>query len=411
MGTPLAARLSRFLVGCHPRRWQQRYAGELLEVLDQHHPTPRTVLNLWASAVSTHLDPAYRTERHSMIRLRRLAPWSAAVAAVLLLPAGCLGIGAWREEYGSPVPLSHGTYGVAFSPDGRIVATVNPALELWDAADRAHPKRLAYTHGPLVMPSDPAFSPDGRLLATAGGGSGILWNVTDPARLAEIAALPGPGGTGALLFSPDGRILATADNGTVALWNVADPAHATHITTLTGQAGDVTALSFSPDGHLLASASDNGTVTVWDVADPARVTHTTTPTRQAGGVSALSFSPDGHLLASASDDGTVVLRNLTGPAAPVTATLRFTIPPPQFPGMATGPDVALAFSADGHTLTTIAGNTAVTLWNVTDPSAAHRITTITGSSIGPGEVAFSPGGGTVAGAPASGDTLALWMLP
>ena len=367
MGAPLAARLSRFLVGCHPRRWRQRYAGELLEVLDQHHPTARTVLNLWASAVSAHLDPAYRTGRHPMTGLRRLAPWSAAAAAVLLLPAGCLGIGAWREEHGSPVPLSQGTYGVAFSPDGRIVATVNPALELWDAADRAHPKRLAYTHGPLVMPSDPAFSPDGRLLATAGGGSGILWNVADPARLAEITALPGPGGTGALLFSPDGRILATAGNGTVALWNVADPAHATHITTLTGQAGDVTALSFSPDGHLLASASDNGTV---------------------------------------------IVRNLTGPAAPaITATLRFTVPPPRFPGMATGPDVALAFSADGHTLTTIAGNTTVTLWNMTDPSAARRITTITGSSIGPGEVAFSPGGRTVAGAAASGDTVALWTLP
>ena len=48
----LAARLSRFLVRCYPPRWRQRYAEELLEVLDQHQPTSRTVLNLWAGAVS-----------------------------------------------------------------------------------------------------------------------------------------------------------------------------------------------------------------------------------------------------------------------------------------------------------------------------------------------------------------------
>ena len=109
----------------------------------------------------------------------------------------------------------------------------------------------------------------------------------------------------------------------------------------------------------------------------------------------------------------MVLRNVADLAAPViTATLRFTVPaPPQCPGPGTGPDVALAFSAGGRTLTTIAGNTAVTLWNVTGPGAVTRITTITGNSIGSGPVAFSPGGRTVAGAPVTGDTLALWTLP
>ena len=71
MTSPLAARLSRFLVRCYPRRWRQRYAAELLEVLDQHRPTARTVLNLAASAVSTHLDSAWRTERPPLIRPRR----------------------------------------------------------------------------------------------------------------------------------------------------------------------------------------------------------------------------------------------------------------------------------------------------------------------------------------------------
>ena len=42
----LAGRLSRALVGWHPRRWRERYREEMLEVLDQHHPTARTVASL-----------------------------------------------------------------------------------------------------------------------------------------------------------------------------------------------------------------------------------------------------------------------------------------------------------------------------------------------------------------------------
>ena len=41
------------LVACYPRRWRQRYAPELLAVLDQHQPSARTVLNLAAGAAST----------------------------------------------------------------------------------------------------------------------------------------------------------------------------------------------------------------------------------------------------------------------------------------------------------------------------------------------------------------------
>ena len=42
MKPALADRLSRAVVGCYPRRWKQRYAAELLDVLDQHRAGPRT---------------------------------------------------------------------------------------------------------------------------------------------------------------------------------------------------------------------------------------------------------------------------------------------------------------------------------------------------------------------------------
>src|SRR5580765_3089327 len=73
MRTGPAGRLSRALVGCRPRRWRERYREEMLDVLDQHQPSARTVLNLAVSVLSTHVDPAYRTEALSLPRLRRAA--------------------------------------------------------------------------------------------------------------------------------------------------------------------------------------------------------------------------------------------------------------------------------------------------------------------------------------------------
>jgi hypothetical protein len=91
----LMGRLSRALVGCHPRRWRERYREEMLDVFDQHQPTARTVLNLWVSAVSAQLDPAYRTDRLSLTRLRHAALVSAAIAAPLIVIAAPVGYRVW----------------------------------------------------------------------------------------------------------------------------------------------------------------------------------------------------------------------------------------------------------------------------------------------------------------------------
>jgi hypothetical protein len=186
----LADRVSRFLVGCHPRRWRDRYREEMLDVLDQHHPTVWTVASLGASAVSAHLDPAYRTRRLSPARLRRAGLISAVVAAPLALVLGPLGYGMWQDSHWHP------------------------------AADE-----------PLETA---AFSPHAGLMVTAFGGSidgtDVMWDVTDlnrPQRLSQFE-----GGQPAAL-SPDGRTVATITYaGQTAIWNVADPRHPVKMTTL-----------------------------------------------------------------------------------------------------------------------------------------------------------------------------------
>jgi hypothetical protein len=186
----LAGGLSRVLVGWHPRRWRQRYGEEMLDVLDQHRPTARTVASLGASAVSAHLDPGWRTEWLSLSRLRRAALISAVTAAPLMVIAAPIGYGAWQDDHWHPA-ADEGLLSAAFSAHTAILVTAfGQAIDgtdvVWDVTDLSRPRRLSQFEG--GQPT--ALSPDGRTVATVTfGGQTALWDVADPRRPARIATL------------------------------------------------------------------------------------------------------------------------------------------------------------------------------------------------------------------------------
>ena len=439
-------RLSRFLVGCHPRRWRDRYGEEMLDVLDQHRPTARTVVNLWASAVSTQLDPAYRTDRLSLPRLRRAALISAAIAAPLALVFGLLvGYAAWKERW--HLSGAGGVNGVAFVPGSHLlVSAVGGAGQdsmdtVWDITDPARPRQLSAFQGG----NPTALSPDGRIVATLSyGGEPALWTIANPRQPARIAVLPACGHQPLWgeAFSPGGQILAVAYADRIFLWDVASAARPRLLGTLAAPVPQVyNGASFSPqdiafssDGRILASVTGTGRVAVWNVTYPARAARIVTLTGLRDFVQAIAFSPRGGLLAAVTYHGTVLVFSLARPAR--TATISDIMADALYPdGRLRHPDAppcplcspasyAVAFAPDGRTLTVVVdrqeanviggysnvSRDTVFRWNVTRSGTLSGLTTVI-RDVKDLQPTLAPDGRTVADGSPNSNAVYLWTPP
>ena len=103
-------------------------------------------------------------------------------------------------------------------------------------------------------------------------------------------------------WSPDGRHLAIGDDArphsTVQVWR-AEGGKTDFFLAYHGHRGEVTALSWSPDGERIASASMDGMVHIWDVASGKRRCAYRGHAGEDTWVLAAAWSPDGTRIASA----------------------------------------------------------------------------------------------------------------
>ena len=313
---------------------------------------------------------------------------------------------------------------VAFSPDGRLVATGAEDIVLWDATTRQKLARFEYS----AIVWSVAFSPDGRwLLSSHGDGAVLVWDVAERELVASLNEHSGA--VRAVAFAADGRRVASGgEDHAVTIWDVA---RGRKEAVLTGPPTRVTGVAFSADGSRVASIDHDGLVLLWDLARrQPRLTierheeniqgYTLAMSRDGslvatthgvfaasdgrllanfrnggwpyGAAYGVAVSPDGRLVAATTDMGWVLLWDVQA-----NRLLQSQRPPGTH-------QIACSFSPDGKWLATGEDEGLVRLWSV---RPLQQVAILGRHAARVKSVAFAPDGATVASA---GDDkmIALW---
>ena len=301
---------------------------------------------------------------------------------------------------------SGGISGLAFSPDGKLLASTckDHVVRVWDPVTCTVVREL----GDRILPQSVAFSPDGRFLATTeywSLGKVKLWDVRSGQQISTVPYDIGPGEFGAA-FSPDGKHLVACGQRGVKLWNVAD----------VGRADDgrprlsfkeaacptrepANSACFSPDGKFLAWAG------VWHSGQAHRISVRDLATGQERSwpasvfpFLALSFLPDSKQLALVNwNEGKIEVRNAT--SGEITTTFGKK-------ELVHGTSIHTALSPDGAWLA-VGGDKAVTVWDMNKRELLFALPEERGTIW---SLAWSPDSRLLAVGTSQGG-LAIWHLP
>jgi WD40 repeat protein len=284
----------------------------------------------------------------------------------------------WSHELvGLPGPAPGRPGGIAFSPDGGILAASRDVdlIALWDTSTWGEIESLQSRNHRM------AFGPDGSILASAGSGGVEVHSLPGGTVFADI----GSGTFDNVAFGPDG-VLVTATADGVHIWrppsyeygDLISSAYAIDVAidregrfvasahqddvenywveirridgsdlvaTLSEGNDPITALAFDETGERLLSAGFDATGTIWDTTD-------FTPLHQLEGhtaaVHAAAFDPTRRQVATASLDGTLKIWDTE------TGVLRLTLPAP-------GALTDVAYSPNGRHLAAISPEGFVTV--------------------------------------------------
>ena len=265
-----------------------------------------------------------------------------------------------------------GIHAVAFSPDGKLLATgdMQGEVHVYQVADL---KQQLTLRGHRNWIASVAFSLDGQTLCSSSkDGTMYVWDVRTGQALTTWIEYDRT--IASVGLSPDGQTLASGSwDGTVKLWSVNT---GNCEKTLLGHKSFVRVVMFSPDGQMLASSSGDRTVRLWDVSTG----HTTKILHHDDQLWSIAFSPDGQILAGSGAGTTIKLWDVT--TGQVNQTL-------------TGHDlmISVAFSPSGQTLVSGSWDGKLKLWDVTTGQCrqtwqAHKNLVLA--------IAFSPDGKVLA---------------
>jgi WD40 repeat protein/tetratricopeptide (TPR) repeat protein len=277
-------------------------------------------------------------------------------------------------------------HGVAFSPDGTLVAACgckeatgggntrmhNGQLRVWEVATGTEHRILNGGCGILCL----TFSPDGKTLA-AGAAHEChvkLFEVPSGKRLGVLRS--SEGWIHDVAYSPDGKLLAFASaDHTARLWRVHSATRHQEVRALRGHSFEVSRVAFSSDGTRLATCSSDRTVRIWHVpTGRERVV-----LRHPAPVERVAFAGDGRSLAAVCRSSVLLWQLPSGPQRA------------HFRGNTRG---LLAFAPDGQVLAANDPKGQLKLW---DPKTGGQVAVLSREGETLTSVAFGPDGALLAG--------------
>ena len=215
----------------------------------------------------------------------------AKLAAAVMVALGVLGVIGWQSA----------------TTTAQQPSTVKPVpFNTNPDTSEAGWRLIVDTAGPSKDLYGLAFSPDGKLLAVAGRPAWAGANATalfDPRTGKEVRRLATPDPVTGLAFSPNGKRIAVIQNNGILLYDAmtGDP---TNRIELKGSPPDQ--VLFARDGELLVDLRDG---TAMKLETSGSICWTTARTRPAHHI---ALSPDGKIVAAGSDDAILLLDSATG---------------------------------------------------------------------------------------------------
>ena len=270
---------------------------------------------------------------------------------------------------------------IAFSPDGKTLATVgnNNRIILWDVVSSQERMSIPVQSAAITAV---AFAPDGMTLAGVGDNGQIkLWNVVTG--LERRTLFPGSLGTNVneVAFSPNAKVLASIGNDSrVIVWDVTT-GNAKQV--LFGHSDVVNGVAFSSDGKILASGGQDSTIILWDMESGQE--RATLRSLSGAAVNQVAFSPDGNTLASVSEDSLIRLWDVAN------GELQQTLA-----GNANFLTQAAYSPNNSNLLASVDNDTNINLWNLSTGQIGLTLSGKPGITVN--EVAFSPDGKILASA-------------
>jgi WD40 repeat protein len=259
---------------------------------------------------------------------------------------------------------------VAFSPDGSKLAagSYDGIVIIWDMGTGS---KLLTLSGHTASINKVAFSPDGTTIVTASNdNTAKVWGVDTGQLLFDLVGHTAE--VTGVVFSPSGNTIVTAGlNGELILWNASTgEMESSPLSTRCPNANDI---AIDPVNSYLAIANSCLTAEMQQLPDGNWIFDMTQHTDI---VSAVAFSPDGSLMASASRDNTVI----------VVDAYRNT---PKFTLIDSNDIYAMAFSPDGKYIATGDLDGQVKLWDA-NPINGYELAGVQAHSLRIDGMEFSP---------------------